>query len=106
MDVQQHLPLAPRDLLILAVLSEAPSHGYGLIKAVEARSNSGVLLDPANLYRVLRRMSGLGWIRRAKEEGDARRRTYEISESGRAVLAAEVTRLESLLAQARPAVAG
>lgn len=107
MDVEKHLPLAPRDLLILAVLSEAPLHGYGLIKAVEARSNAGVLLDPANLYRVLRRMSGLGWIRRAEADGeDARRRTYEIAESGRAVLAAEVSRLESLLDQARPAVAG
>lgn len=107
MDVEKHLPLAPRDLLILAVLSEAPLHGYGLIKAVEARSNAGVLLDPANLYRVLRRMSGLGWIRRAEADGeDARRRTYEIAESGRAVLSAEVARLESLLDQARPAVAG
>ena len=49
------------------VLAEAPLHGYGLLKAVEQRSRSGVLLDPANLYRVLRRMSGLGWIRRTGE---------------------------------------
>ncbi len=38
MDVQAHLSLAPRDLLILSVLAEGPSHGYGLIKAVERRS--------------------------------------------------------------------
>ena len=106
MDVQDHLPLAPRDLLILAVLSEGPLHGYGLIKAVEARSSSGVLLDPANLSRVLRRMSGLGWIQQAKATGDARRRTYEIASEGSAVLAAEVQRLEKLLDQARPALAG
>lgn len=106
MDVQRHLPLAPRDLLILAVLAEGPLHGYGLIKAVEERSRSGVLLDPANLYRVLRRMSEAGWIRRARGEGDPRRRTYEIAPEGRALLAAEVSRLERLLEQARPAVAG
>ncbi len=44
------------------MLAEAPLHGYALIEAVEQRSSSGVLLDPANLYRVLRRMNGLGWI--------------------------------------------
>ena len=106
MDVQDHLPLAPRDLLILAVLAEGPLHGYGLIKAVEARSQSGVLLDPANLYRVLRRMSGLGWIRQASGASDGRRRTYEIAPDGRAVLTAELGRLERLLDQARPAIAG
>jgi len=105
MDIQSHLPLAPRDLLVLAVLAEGPLHGYGVIKAVEARSRSGVLLDPANLYRVLRRMSELGWIRPAAR-GDSRRRTYEVTPDGRSVLAAELTRLESLLAHARPALAG
>lgn len=105
MDITDHLPLAPRDLLILAVLVERPLHGYGLIKAVEARSRSGVLLDPANLYRVLRRMRGLGWITEAADADD-RRRTHRITAAGRAVLRAELERLERLLAQARPAVAG
>jgi DNA-binding PadR family transcriptional regulator len=98
------LPLAPRDLLILAVLSEGPNHGYGLIKAVEMRSSSGVELDPANLYRVLRRMRALGWIK--ETSGDERRRTYTIARAGRAILSAELRRLEELLAQARPAIAG
>ena len=106
MDPRDHLPLAPRDLLILAVLAEGPLHGYGLIKAVEARSQSGVLLDPANLYRVLRRMTGLGWIRAVVGESDGRRRTYEIAPDGQLVLRAELARLERLLDQARPAVAG
>jgi DNA-binding PadR family transcriptional regulator len=106
MDVHHHLPLAPRDLLILAVLAEAPLHGYGLIKAVEERSRSGVLLDPANLYRVLRRMSGLGWIEEAEKRADGRRRTYAITAGGRDVLRAELARLERLLDQAKPAVAG
>ena len=104
MDPTEHLPLAPRDLVILAVLAEGPLHGYGLIKAVEARSSSGVLLDPANLYRVLRRMRALGWIEEA-DDGEERRRTHRITREGRAVLRAEAARLEQLLALARPAVA-
>jgi DNA-binding PadR family transcriptional regulator len=136
MSTQDHLPLAPRDLLVLAVLAEGPLHGYGIIKAVEARSESGVLLDPANLYRVLRRMRRMGWIRespagkgyagrgrgRKEESGgeprtksgpgtepagpEGRRRTYEITSGGKTLLSAELARLERLLRQVRPAMAG
>ena len=105
MDINRHLPLAPRDLLILAVIAEGPIHGYGLIKSVEDRSNAGVLLDPANLYRVLRRMKDRGWIQEASGGSGERRRTYEITLEGRALLAAELVRLEQLLDQARPALA-
>lgn len=87
--------------MILAVLSEGPLHGYGMIKAVAARSPSGVLLDPANLYRVLRRMREDGWID-PHEDKEAGRRVYTLTPRGRAVVSAELTRLEALLAQARP----
>ncbi len=104
MDILDHLPLAPRDLLILAVLAEGPLHGYGLIKAVEDRSEAGVLLDPANLYRVLRRMRTLKWIEEAGEHED-RRRVHQITPNGKEVLLAELGRLDRLLGQARPALA-
>ncbi|MGD2122629.1 MAG: helix-turn-helix transcriptional regulator [Gemmatimonadota bacterium] len=124
MDHEKHLPFAPRDLLILSVLAEGPLHGYGIIKAVELRSECGVRLDPANLYRVLRRMRKVGWIREAsvssldrrgegvsaetyRSEGDreSRRKTYQITGFGRSLLAAELARLERLLRFARPALA-
>ena len=101
------LPLAPRDLMVLAVLAEGPAHGYGIIKAVESRSESGVLLDPANLYRVLRRMGKMGWIEEVEggRGSESRRRTYVITSTGRALLGSELARLERLLKQARPALA-
>jgi PadR family transcriptional regulator PadR len=101
-----HTPLAPRDLLILAVLAEGPTHGYGLIKAVAERSSEGVQLDPANLYRCLRRMSADGWIDELAEVDEARRRTYAITARGRSLLVAEMKRLESLLGQLRTSLAG
>ena len=103
-DITRHLPLAPRDLLILSVLAQGSLHGYGIIKAVEARSQSGVLLDPANLYRVLRRMRDLGWIRE-NEDDDSRRRVHDITPRGAEIVSAELARLERLLEQARPALA-
>lgn len=99
--------LAPRDLLILAVLADGPHHGYGIIKAVEERSSSGVLLDPANLYRSLRRMQADGWIDETRRTGDDdRRRTYRVTPQGRAILTTEVKRLETLLRGLRPSLAG
>jgi DNA-binding PadR family transcriptional regulator len=99
--------LAPRDLLILAVLADGPSHGYGIIKAAEDRSGHDVLLDPANLYRCLRRMSADGWIDElAARTADERRRTYRITAAGRAILRAEAQRLESLLRGLHPSLAG
>lgn len=100
------LPLAPRDLLILSVLAGSPLHGYGIIKAVEARSESGVLLDPANLYRCLRRMRTDGWIDEVDDGADSRRRTYRITPAGRQILRSEVARLERLLGQVGPALGG
>jgi DNA-binding PadR family transcriptional regulator len=98
--------LAPRDLLILAVLAEGPSHGYGIIKAVEDRSEHDVLLDPANLYRCLRRMSADGWIDEVPTlPGDERRRTYEITPKGHDILRSEVQRLDNLLRGLRPSLA-
>jgi DNA-binding PadR family transcriptional regulator len=105
-DLTHALPLAPRDLLILSVLAAAPLHGYGIIKAVEERSQSGVLLDPANLYRCLRRMRNDGWIDEVAEAEDSRRRTYRITARGGRLLHAEVARLERLLGQVRPALGG
>ena len=101
------LPLAPRDLLILSALIDGELHGYGLIKAVEEHSAGEVELDPANLYRVLRRMQRDGWIREVvnSADADARRRRYVITSSGRSVLRREVERLDQLLRQVRPALA-
>lgn len=87
--------------MILAVISEGPLHGYGIIKAVESRSESGVLLDPANLYRVLRRMRQLGWLEEAGLDS-ARRRVHRITPWGTEVLGAELDRLQRLLGHLRP----
>lgn len=103
-------PLQPRDLLILSALARGALHGYGIIKRVE--EDSGPLLDPGNLYRVLRRMRRDGWVEEIADDqvdagdGDDRRRVYRLTPRGRAVLREEVERLEGLLARVRPALPG
>jgi DNA-binding PadR family transcriptional regulator len=104
MDQREPPPLAPRDLLVLSVLAAGPLHGYGIVRAVEDRS--AVLLDPANLYRALRRMRRDGWVMESREEAaDERRRTFTLTSTGEHVLRSEVARLERLLREVRPGLA-
>ncbi len=103
-DRSPRLPLAPRDLLILAVLADGPNHGYGLLQEVERRSDGSVRLDPANLYRALRRLRTAGWVV-DDPEPEGTRRTHSLTDLGRRILQAEVERLERLLQQTRPALA-
>ena len=88
------------------MLLDGALHGYGIIKAVEERSDAGVLLDPANLYRSMKRLMKEGFVmeserRRAPDAGDERRRYYAITKLGRRVVKAEATRLDRLATLAR-----
>jgi DNA-binding PadR family transcriptional regulator len=97
------LPLNPRDYLIMLVLAREPAHGYAIIKRAESISGAEVRLDPANLYRALRRLDRDGLVRVAEDagSGEARRRTYALTAVGREVVTAETTRLARLTDTAR-----
>ncbi len=104
-DPTAFLPLNPRVFAILLALLEGPAHGYRLKQAVEEQSNGVVTLDPGSLYRSIAKLADDGIIDSApppiSEAGsDARRRYYRLTELGRAVVAAEATRLRGLLAHA------
>ena len=97
------LPLHPRDYLILLALVDGRLHGHGLLRAVEVQAG-GVLFDPANLYRLLRKLERercVTEVRRARTAGDTRRREYELTPLGRAILVAESERLARLTDDAR-----
>jgi DNA-binding PadR family transcriptional regulator len=95
------LPLAPRDFLILLALADGPQHGYGLIKAVAAATDGAVAMDPANLYRALRRMHRDGLVAETTAPGVERRRDYALTTLGRRVLVAEAQRVDTLASAAR-----
>jgi len=106
MDPRSHLPLNPRDYLILFTLLSGERHGYGIVKEVERESRGEVALDPANLYRSLRRLIRDGLVREAGRRSAAhapgeRRRFYDITEAGRQVVTLEAARLARLAESAR-----
>jgi DNA-binding PadR family transcriptional regulator len=97
------LPLAPRDYLILFALADGGLHGHGILKALEGQAGS-VLIDPANLYRTLRRMDRDGLVveeLRGGRRAESRRRVYSLTPLGRAALKAEAARIALLADSAR-----
>lgn len=102
--VKEHLPLKPREFLILLALTDEDSHGYAIKKAVEERN--AVRLEAGTLYRLLNRLLDSGLIvesrkRPAPDLDDERRRYYRLTPLGRNVVSAEAARLAELVEQAR-----
>src|SRR6266511_819075 len=101
-DVRDHLPLKPIDLELLLALTGEERHGYGLVQAIAERTGGLVVLDPGNLYRVIKRLLADGLVaesgsRRSPDANDERRRYYRLTPLGGRVLAAELERLRSLV---------
>jgi len=101
-DPRAHLPLKPVDLELLLALAAEERHGYGLVQAVAEHTNGLLVLDPGNLYRVVKRLLADGLVaessqRETAESGGERRRYYRITPLGGRVLAAELERLRTLV---------
>lgn len=104
MDVK--LPLKPDVFLILMILIDGESHGYGIIKEAEARTDGELRLQAGALYRRLKWMLDAELIEElaeapAGEAEDERRRYYAIAPRGIEVVEAEATRMAALVDAAR-----
>ncbi len=105
-DPERLIPLHPNDFQILFALVDAPRHGYGIVKEVERASGGRIRIDPANLYRSIKRMVGDGLVeepdaRTVKALEEERRRYYRITKFGLAVVRLEAARLADAAAAAR-----
>ena len=104
-------PLSETTLYILVSLAPAPLHGYAIAKEVRLLSEDQVVLSISTLYTTLKRLLENGWIERVGEDPEPDdagrpRKTYALTERGRRILAAEKTRLRSLLAMVQKQTAG
>src|SRR3970040_1721336 len=105
-DPASMLPLHPKDFQILFSLVDEPRHGYGIVKEVERASDGRVRIDPANLYRFIKRLTAEGLVEAAegaptRGAEEDRRRFYRITKFGLAVVRLEARRLDDLAAAAR-----
>jgi PadR family transcriptional regulator PadR len=77
------------EMLILEVAGQGPTYGYELAQTVGERSNGYFELKEGSLYPALHRLERQKLLRSFWREADGRRRKYyELTQTGRAELAA------------------
>ena len=84
-------------LVLLALLADAPRHGYDLIREIEERTGGAYAPSPGVVYPTLTLLEETALIDEIKEEG-ARRR-FAISEAGRLHLEERREEADRLLAR-------
>ena len=84
-------------LLILAMLSEQPRHGYDLMRGIEERTGGAYAPSPGVIYPTLQWLEDMGYARVADESGG--RKNFLITPEGAAFLVANQAALDGLLAR-------
>ncbi len=103
-DYGPYLPLNPATLHILLSLAGEERHGYGIMQEVARQSNGQYKLGPGTLYDNLQKLMTNAVVEPAPArsvDDDPRRRYYRLTKFGRGVLAAEISRLEAVVQEAR-----
>lgn len=99
---ESFIPLRGVELHVLLGVAKAAQHGYAILQEADARTGGRPGFEIPTLYRALRRMRDAGLIRATPApdgESDPRREYWVATDLGREVLAAEVRRLQVLVAE-------
>jgi DNA-binding PadR family transcriptional regulator len=104
--IDRLLPLKPVAFQVLLSLADGERHGYAITQDIAARTHARMRIEPGNLYRSLKALLDDGVIVESERRppaglDDERRRYYRLTPLGRKVAAAELERLEALVADAR-----
>jgi DNA-binding PadR family transcriptional regulator len=84
-----HSPLTTSLLepMLLMLVSQKPGHGYNLLSELDQQNMGSI--HPSIVYRTLREMEALGWIRSTWNTNETQgppRRDYEITDVGKQAL--------------------
>jgi DNA-binding PadR family transcriptional regulator len=86
------------ETLLLAVLSEVPSHGYAIIESLRKRSEGQFDLPEGTVYPALHRLERDGLIESEWDAGSGRkRRIYRLTLEGKRALAAQKAEFRSFV---------
>lgn len=75
-----------------------PQHGYGIMQQTEQLSGGRVRLAAGTLYGALTSLCEKGWIKQLPLQSGSRKKEYQLTEEGQAVLKRELDRLRQLVA--------
>ena len=88
-----YVPMTETGFYILLCLQQE-MHGYGIVQKVSELTGGEIVLSPGTMYGSLSKMEKDGLIRFVREED--KRKTYIITELGKAVLELEIKRIRRL----------
>jgi PadR family transcriptional regulator, regulatory protein PadR len=79
------------DMLILRVLSDGSTHGYGIANRIQHSSEDLLKVEEGSLYPALYRLEEQGWIASewGASENNRKAKFYSLTRDGRKQLAAE-----------------
>lgn len=102
-DAEKLLPLTPAVFNILLALADGERHGYSIMQEIRRQTQGRLKIGPTTLYRSIKHMLEDGLIVESDERpdpalDDERRRYYRLTSLGQRVAAAEINRLEQMLA--------
>ncbi|HZZ87138.1 MAG TPA: PadR family transcriptional regulator [Caulobacteraceae bacterium] len=83
--------------VILKLISEAPRHGYELIKAIEERVAGAYSPSPGVIYPTLTLLEELGYV--TVESAEGTKKLYRITDAGEAELADKKTVVDAIFAR-------
>ena len=101
-DPRAFVPLPPAALHVLLAIGAEERHGYAIMGEVGRITDGAVRMGPGTLYGTIKRLLGNSLIEECGERvdplrADQRRRYYRVTTLGRAVVASEVERLDSMI---------
>ncbi|QYE35456.1 PadR family transcriptional regulator [Polymorphobacter sp. PAMC 29334] len=91
-------------LLILALIAEAPRHGYEIIREIESRLGGAYAPSPGVVYPTLTMLEELGFATSETTEGS--KRQYTITDAGTANLAENQATVDAIFAKIEDAGSG
>jgi DNA-binding PadR family transcriptional regulator len=100
-------PLSRTAMHVLLAIGPEERHGYAIMREIARMTEGATRLGPGGVYTTIKHLLDDGLIAECDERpdlelDDQRRRYYRLTGTGRAVAAAEVRRLETLVRAARP----
>ena len=94
-------PMSESYYYILLCLAKGANHGYGIMQMTEKLSRGDVTIGSGTMYGATSNMMKKGWIKEIMStEGAERRRLYQLTDTGREALRAEISRLRRMLENA------
>lgn len=73
-----------------------PRHGYAVMSLVEELTDGQVVIGPASLYTIIKKLMKEGYIE-LFDESDSRRKVYRLTTKGRDVLTADIARRKKMV---------